>query len=174
MHNIYNALAAASAAILCGVTPEMIVRALRTYRGPGRRMEYKGTCNGAAVYDDYGHHPDEIRATLAGARQMGFDRVLCAYQPHTYSRTAGLLEEFSHAFEDADRVFTVDIYAAREENVYGVSSKQLAGLIGERARHCGTFQATADAIREEARPGDLVIVMGAGDVYRVFDLLEWD
>ena len=166
MHNIYNALAAASAAILCGVTPEMIVRALRTYRGPGRRMEYKGTCNGASVYDDYGHHPDEIRATLAGAKQMGFARVLCAYQPHTYSRTAGLLEEFSHAFEDADRVYTVDIYAAREENVYGVSSEQLAGLIGERALHCGSFQATADAIREEARPGDLVIVMGAGDVYR--------
>ena len=81
---------------------------------------------------------------------------------------------FSHAFEDADRVYTVDIYAAREENVYGVSSEQLAGLIGERALHCGSFQATADAIREEARPGDLVIVMGAGDVYRVFDLLEWD
>ena len=170
-HNVYNALAAASAAVLCGIAPDVIARALIGFRGAKRRMEYKGELNGALLYEDYGHHPDEIKATLSGARQMGASRVLCAYQPHTYSRTAGLLREFSTAFEDADRVFLVDIYAAREQNVYGVDSALLAERIGERARYSGSFRATADAILEEARPGDLVIVMGAGDVFKVFDEL---
>ncbi len=170
-HNIYNALAAASAAILCGIAPVAIVSALSAFAGARRRMERKGTLNGAAVYDDYGHHPDEIRATLAGAQEMGYSRVLCAYQPHTYSRTAGLFEEFSKAFDSADHVYFADIYAAREQNIYGVSSELLAEKIGERAEYCGSFGAVADAIRRDAVPGDLVIVMGAGDIYKVFDLL---
>ncbi len=170
-HNIYNALAAASAATLCGVAPAQIATALLSFEGARRRMERKGTLNGAAVYDDYGHHPDEIRATLAGAQEMGYSRVLCAYQPHTYSRTAGLFEEFAAAFQDADHVYFADIYAAREQNIYGVSSAQLAEKIGESAEYCGSFTAVADAIRRDARPGDLVIVMGAGDIYKVFDLL---
>ncbi len=170
-HNIYNALAAASAATLCGVSPTAIATALLSFEGARRRMERKGSLGGAAVYDDYGHHPDEIRATLAGAKEMGYSRVLCAYQPHTYSRTAGLFEEFSNAFADADRIYFADIYAAREQNIYGVSSRQLAEKIGERAAYCGSFAAVADAIRRDARPGDLVIVMGAGDIYKVFDLL---
>jgi UDP-N-acetylmuramate--alanine ligase len=172
-HNIYNALAAAAASTLCGITPEEIVRSLSTFTGAKRRMERKGSLpDGAVVYDDYGHHPDEIRATLAGAREMGFARVLCAYQPHTYSRTAGLLSDFAQAFDDADRVFFVDVYAAREQNVYGVTSKTVADMIGEKALYCGSFEATAEAIKKEARDGDLVIVMGAGDVFKVFDLLE--
>lgn len=170
-HNVYNALAAAAAALLVGVAPEEIAQGLADFRGAKRRMERKGSLGGAEIYDDYGHHPDEIAATLAGARQMGYERVLCAYQPHTYSRTAGLLREFSEAFTDADRVFMVDIYAAREQNVYGVSSELVAEMIGEKARYCGDFASTAAAIREEAQEGDLVIVMGAGDVFRVFDLL---
>lgn len=175
MHNVYNALAAASAAILSGLPAEAVASGLGAYRGAHRRMEYKGTLpSGAVVYDDYGHHPDEIRATLAGAREMGFARVLCAYQPHTYSRTAGLLEEFSQAFEDADRVFLVDIYAAREQNVYGVTSQTLSDRLGEHALYCGSMESTAAAIKAEAREGDLVIVMGAGDVFHVFDLLKLD
>lgn len=171
-HNIYNALAAASAATLCGILPEQIAAGLGSFCGAARRMEYKGTCNGADVYDDYGHHPDEIAATLEGARQLGYDRVICAYQPHTYSRTAGLLEEFSNAFVDADVVLFADIYAAREENVYGVSSKQLAEKIGDKARYCGSFEAVADAIKQIAKQGDLVIVMGAGDIFKTFGYLE--
>ena len=171
-HNIYNALAAAAAATLCGIAPEAIMRSLSTFMGAKRRMERKGSLpEGAVVYDDYGHHPDEIRATLAGAKEMGFERVLCAYQPHTYSRTAGLLEEFSKAFDDADRVFFVDVYAAREQNVYGVTSQTLAERVGEKALYCGSFHATAEAILHEARDGDLVIVMGAGDIFKVFDFL---
>ena len=124
------------------------------------------------MYDDYGHHPDEIRATLAGARSMGYSRLLCAYQPHTYSRTAGLLQEFSEAFGDADRVYLVDIYAAREQNVYGVSSDLLAERIGEKAVSCGSFECLAQTLKNEARKDDLVIVMGAGDIFHVYDLLE--
>ena len=172
-HNLYNALAAASAATLCGIDAQTVANGLAQFRGASRRMEYKGTLpSGSVVYDDYGHHPDEIKATLTGARELGFDRVLCAYQPHTYSRTAGLLEEFSAAFANADRVFFADIYAAREENIYGVTSKTLADRIGEQALYCYSFDAVASQIKKEARNGDLVIVMGAGDIYRVFDLLE--
>ncbi len=172
-HNLYNALAAASAATLCGISPEAIAQGLSSFSGARRRMERKGRLpSGAVVYDDYGHHPDEIKATLAGAREMGFQRVLCAYQPHTYSRTAGLLEEFADAFADADRVFFADIYAAREQNIYGVTSETLARRIGPRADYCGSFAAVADAIAANAKKDDLVIVMGAGDVFHVFDLLE--
>ena len=172
-HNVTDALAAATAAYLCGISTDAIVRGLAGFVGAKRRMERKGRLPcGAVVYDDYAHHPDEIRATLAGARKMGFSRVLCAYQPHTFSRTAGLLDEFSQAFDDADRVFFVDIYAAREENVYGVTSATLADRVGDRALYCGSFESTAEAINAEAREGDLVIVMGAGDVFKVFPLLE--
>ena len=170
-HMVYNALAAAGAAILGGVELSAVVKGLGEFVGAGRRMEYKGLCNGAHVYDDYGHHPDEIRATLAGAREMGFDRILCAYQPHTYSRTAGLLEEFSTAFGDADFVYFADIYAAREQNIFGVSSALLAEKIGDKATYCGSFEALAEVLRRDARQGDLVIVMGAGDIYKTFDLL---
>ncbi len=172
-HNVYNALAAAAAALIVGASPDDIVQGLAAFTGAHRRMERKGVLpSGAVVFDDYGHHPDEIRATLAGARQMGFGRVLCAYQPHTYSRTAGLLQEFTNAFGDADRVFFADVYAAREQNIYGVTSQTLSDRIGSRALYCGSFAAVADAIRREARAGDLVIVMGAGDIFHVFDLLD--
>ncbi|MBE6601663.1 MAG: UDP-N-acetylmuramate--L-alanine ligase [Ruminococcaceae bacterium] len=171
-HNVYNALAAASAAYLCGISTDAIQKGLAAFRGAGRRMERKGTLPcGAVVYDDYGHHPDEIKATLAGAREMGFSRVLCAYQPHTYSRTAGLLEEFSRAFSDADRVYLADVYAAREENVYGVTSEDLAARIGEKAAYCGSLERLSEALLHDARNGDLVIVMGAGDIYKTFSLL---
>ena len=172
-HNLYNALAAASAATLCGIPTQVIAKGLADFAGAHRRMERKGRLpGGAVVYDDYGHHPDEIKATLAGAREMGFSRVLCAYQPHTYSRTAGLWEEFATAFGAADRVLFADIYAAREQNVYGVSSQMLAERIGEQAVYCGSFASLAKTIEQEAKEGDLVIVMGAGDVYKVFDLLD--
>ncbi len=171
IHVVYNALAASGAALLCGLSANAITKGLAAFGGAKRRMERKGSCNGAVVYDDYAHHPDEIVATLQGARQMGYRRILCAYQPHTYSRTVGLFEEFSEAFGDADRVFFADIYAAREENVWGISSGDLAERIGERATYCGSFENVANAIRQEAREGDLVIVMGAGDIFKVFDMI---
>lgn len=170
-HNIYNALAAASAAVLCGVSPALAASALSEYTGAHRRMEWRGTINGAQVYDDYAHHPDEIRATLAGIREMGFERILCAYQPHTYSRTAGLYDEFVGALKEADLVFLADIYAAREQNTFGVSSAALAEKIGSGARYCASFASVAEELRKAARPGDAVIVMGAGDIYHVLEML---
>ena len=103
---------------------------------------------------------------------MGYHRVLCAYQPHTYSRTAGLFEEFAGAFEDADRVLFAPIYAAREQNDFCVSSDALAERIGEKASAYPDFSELAKALEAEAKEGDLVVVMGAGDIYKVFDLLK--
>lgn len=171
-HNVYNALAAAAAASLCGISPDLIAKALESYAGTKRRMEYKGLLNGATVYDDYGHHPVEITATLSGAKEMGYKRILCAYQPHTYSRTAKLFEEFVRAFDLADRTYFADIYAAREENVFGVSSQGLANAIGERAEYCGGFSQVAEALTRDAKAEDLVIIMGAGDIYKIYDFLD--
>ncbi|MBQ7392368.1 MAG: UDP-N-acetylmuramate--L-alanine ligase, partial [Clostridia bacterium] len=172
MHNVYNALAAAAAASVCGIAPELIANALEAFVGAKRRMERKGMLNGAVVYDDYGHHPVEIRATLAGAREMGYKRILCAYQPHTYSRTAKLFDEFVRAFDFADRVYFADIYAAREQNAFGVSSEGLADRIGSKAEYFGGFSRIAEALTRDAKEGDLVIVMGAGDIYKVYELLD--
>ncbi len=172
LHNVYNALAAAAAACVCGIEPALIANALKEFIGTKRRMERKGRLNGAVVYDDYGHHPVEICATLSGAKEMGYRRILCAYQPHTYSRTAKLFDEFVSAFGSADRIYFADIYAAREQNTFGVSSKGLAEAIGDRAEYCGSFAHVAEALMRDARDGDLLIIMGAGDIYKVYDLLE--
>ena len=172
-HNIYNALAAAAAAHLCGLSGEDISRGLASFRGASRRMEYKGKLSGASVYDDYGHHPTEVKTTLEGAKAMccGKGRLLCAFQSHTYTRTREFLDEFVSALSVADRVFSVDIYSAREVDDLGVSAKLIAELIGNKAVYCPSFCDTAKAIICEAREGDVVVVMGAGDVYHVFDYL---
>ena len=172
LHNVYNALAAAAAANVCGIAPELIAQALDAYEGTKRRMERKGLLNGAVVYDDYGHHPVEISATLSGAKEMGYSRILCAYQPHTYSRTAKLFDEFVRAFDCADRVYFADIYAAREQNTFGVSSEGLAKAIGNKAEYCGSFSQVAKSLTRDAKEGDLIIIMGAGDIYKVYDLLD--
>lgn len=171
-HNVYNALAAAAAAHLCGIPAEKIAQSLAEFVGAKRRMEQKGYLNGAVVYDDYGHHPVEIAATLSGAREMGYSRILCAYQPHTYSRTAKLFDDFVCAFDCADRVYFADIYAAREQNAFGVSSKMLAEKIGDGAEYCGSLAHVAKALKRDATAGDLVIVMGAGDIYKIYDMLD--
>jgi UDP-N-acetylmuramate--alanine ligase len=134
-------------------------------------MEYKGKWTGVDVYDDYAHHPTEISVTLQGFRDMGFGRLFCIYQPHTYSRTAALWDDFVSALSTADRVLPVDIYAARETDTLGVSSALLAGAIGEKATYCASFDDVIDVLASEAQPGDAIIVMGAGTVYRIFPLL---
>ena len=170
-HNVYNALAAASAATLCGISPATVQAALEGFDGAARRMQYNGTLPcGATLYDDYAHHPDEIKATLSGVRSLGFERVICVYQPHTYSRTVGLLEEFSTAFGDADLVFLTDIYAAREQNTFGITSEDLAKRI-PNAAYTPNLASLADTLHKTARAGDLVLIMGAGDINRIFDYL---
>lgn len=175
-HQIYNALATAAACRLCGLSGEEIARGLAEFSGACRRMERKGSMQGAEVYDDYGHHPTEILATLSGAKAIPTEggRLFCVYQPHTYSRTAALLEEFSKAFVDADRVLLVDIYAARETDTLGVSSKLLAEKIGEKADYAGSLENAAEMLRRELREGDAVIIMGAGNINRIFTVLEKD
>ena len=116
----------------------------------------------------------EIRATLEGARDACEGRLFCVYQPHTYSRTHALLDEFSRAFEICDKVIFVDIYAARETNTFGVSSEGLAKRIGERATYAESFSAAADILVRQLNRGDVAVVMGAGDVWRVFDCLTFD
>lgn len=175
-HNIYNALAAFAVCRECGVPDEELGKALGGFGGACRRMEYKGSVGGARVYDDYGHHPTEIRATLSGAKSLCEDggRLFCVYQPHTYSRTAALLDEFATAFEACDRVIFADIYAAREINTFGVSSETLATMVGDKATYAGGFSDSADLLGNELCTGDVCVVMGAGDIYKVFDYLNFE
>ena len=170
-HNVYNALAAAGVAHLCGISAEDIASGLHAFVGAGRRMEFKGKLNGAAVYDDYGHHPTEVQATLQGMSKMGFERVYCVFQPHTYSRTAQLADQFAQAFTAADHVILVDIYAAREKDSRGISSAKLASKIGAHAQYVSDYQKVAELLADQVSERDAVVVMGAGDVYRLFDQL---
>ena len=173
-HQVMNALASSAAAYLAGISGEEIAMALGRFAGAERRMEYKGTLNGAALYDDYGHHPTEVKTTLAGASTMGGKRLFCVFQPHTYSRTKSLFYDFARAFDDTDGVFLVDIYAAREIDTLGVSSELLAKEIGDRATYCPSFRDAAELVKKTLHAGDVLVVMGAGNVYDLFRLLEPD
>ena len=170
-HNIYNALAAAAVCARYGISGEDIACGLAAFGGARRRMEYKGTCNGAALYDDYAHHPTEIVATLRGARKLTEGRLFCVFQSHTYSRTHALMGEFAEALSLADRVLITDIYAAREIDTKGVTPAGFAARIGAGASATPSFAEAARVLREELRAGDVAIIMGAGDVYKVFGFL---
>ncbi|MBQ6893469.1 MAG: UDP-N-acetylmuramate--L-alanine ligase [Clostridia bacterium] len=171
-HNVYNALAAAACGILCGLKTDLIVKGLGNFKGASRRLELKGMLNGARVYDDYAHHPTEIAATLRTVRQMGAERIICVYQPHTYSRTKGLYKEFVEALSLADMPIMADIYAARETDTLGVSSKQLAADIGDKAIYLESFEAIAEYLNKNAREGDIVLTMGAGNITNLSKLFN--
>ena len=139
--------------------------------GAGRRFEHKGSCRGAEVYDDYAHHPDELRALLTTASSLGYQRVICAFQPHTYSRTAALFDGFVDALQLADRVLLAEIFAARETNTLGISSRDLAERI-PGAVFCPTLEEVTRQLEALARPGDLILTVGAGDIYRAGEALS--
>jgi UDP-N-acetylmuramate--alanine ligase len=170
-HNALNALAAIAACTRLGADPDAVVAALAGFEGAARRFERKGEARGVAVYDDYGHHPTKVRASLAAARQRaGRGRVFCVFQPHTYHRTMSLFDDFAGAFGDADRVVVLDIYspAGREEPIAGVDARRLVAAMPHRgASYAASFEEAADLVAAEARPGDLVVTMGAGDVTRL-------
>jgi UDP-N-acetylmuramate--alanine ligase len=178
-HNISNALAAAAAAYALGVGPENIIKGLKAARGVKRRFEYKGTYNGAEVVDDYAHHPTEIAACLSAARanhtgKGRAGRIICLFQPHTYSRTRNLLDEFSKSFRDADHVALLPIYASREAYDPNISSEILAEKIskqGIKTVCANGFDAAFDYLCQTLTPGDMLITMGAGDVYLVGERL---
>ena len=173
-HNIFNALAAMAAAICLEVDKAYIYRALEGYNGIKRRLEIKGRCNGALVVDDYAHHPAEIKASLAAAKLRRHNKIWCVFQPHTYSRTNELLLEFTESFTDADEVIVVDIYAAREADNGLIHSFELARRInaaGTSCRYISGFKNVEKFLRAQTMPNDMLITMGAGDVYLVAEAL---
>ena len=170
-HNALNALAAAGAAWTMGIDGEAVARGISTFHGAGRRMEYKGTWGGAEVYDDYAHHPDEVAATIASIRAaMPGRRLVLAFQPHTYTRTHALFSEFVQELSKSDVVVLAEIYAARERNTIGISSADLANQIPD-AIYCETLPQVTEVLRRVIRPGDMVITMGAGDIFRAGEAL---
>ena len=168
VHNRMNAAAALAAATKLGIDPSVAKQALQNFTGTWRRFEYKGEISGAPVYDDYGHHPTEIKATINGARELYPDKKLVlVYQPHMYSRTSALFDDFVSALGLADKVILAPIYAARENNESGVSSEKLAEAIGEKALAVSDLKSAEEKMRSEANGSSLILVMGAGDVSNV-------
>lgn len=172
IHNKKNAAAAFATVLALGVDPKVAQASLQSFAGTWRRFEYKGeTRNGARVYDDYGHHPTEIKATLQGARELyPRERLIVAFQPHLYSRTKLLLEDFSAAFEQADEVVLGPIYAAREVDDGSVSSEILSKMISDRGIYSQAFKTlkeTEDYLSSQSKKGDVIVVMGAGDIYKI-------
>lgn len=166
-HNVLNATAAIAIGVELGVPPSQIGEGLASFRGVDRRFQVKGRAREVTVVDDYGHHPTEIRATLQAARECGYKRVLVMFQPHRYSRTAELMEEFADSFADADFVEVVDIYAASEEPIVGVDSPALVERMkthGVRAEYALSFEEAIDRLVAEAGEGDVIITLGAGSV----------
>src|SRR5882762_6387230 len=167
-HNVLNATAAVAVGIGLDISPDHIREALQSFRGVDRRFQQKGAVRGVTVVDDYGHHPTEIRATLAAAQQAGFARVHVIFQPHRYTRTQLLMDEFATAFADATTISVLDIYPASEAAIPGITGEVLAQKIRERGKRSAQFAPSfADAINAaaaEAREGDLILTLGAGSV----------
>lgn len=169
-HNVRNALAAAAASIALAVPPHAVEEGLAAFRGAGRRFEHKGSFHGAEVYDDYAHHPGELRALLDTAASLGYQRVICAFQPHTYSRTKALFDDFVQVLQKPDVTLLAEIFAARETNEIGISSRDLAREI-PGSRYFASLEELTAYLKELARPGDLILTVGAGDIYTVGEAL---
>ncbi len=169
-HNVKNALAAAAAAIALAVSPKAVSEGLNAFRGAGRRFEHKGTYHGAEVYDDYAHHPGELQALLAAARTLGYERIICAFQPHTYTRTKALFDDFVKVLRQPDITLLAEIYGARETNELGISSQDLADQI-PGSIYCSTLADVTAKLKELAQPGDLILTVGAGNIYTAGEAL---
>ena len=171
-HNVLNATAAVAVGVQLGVAPEQIAVGLDSFRGVDRRFQVRGTVRGVTVVDDYGHHPTEIVATLRAARECGYGRVLVLFQPHRYTRTRDLMPEFTAAFGDADRVEVMDIYAASEEPIPGVTAEALVKAIGrDGVRYAESMADGVEAMAREAREGDVILTLGAGSVSQAGGML---
>ena len=169
-HNVYNALAALALSDLLGLPTDTVLDALRDFHGTDRRFEYKGQIGGVTVIDDYAHHPTEITATLQAAQNYPHNTLWCVFQLHTYSRTKAFLPEFAQALALADRVVLADIYAAREKDTLGVSSRMLQDEIRRLGKECAyfpSFDEIENFLLENCSGGDLLITMGAGDVVKI-------
>jgi UDP-N-acetylmuramate--alanine ligase len=167
-HNVLNATAAIAVGIALDVDVEQIRSGLESFRGVDRRFQLRGKAAGVSVIDDYGHHPTEIRATLAAARQCGFRKIHVIFQPHRYSRTQLLMDEFAGAFEDADSLVVLDIYAASEQPIAGITGEALAQKIaevgGKSASYAASFSDAVSSVTAAAQEGDMILTLGAGSV----------
>jgi len=167
---VRNAAAAAAVALYLNVPAELIRQGLANFGGVGRRFDVKGTVNDITVIDDYGHHPAEIRATLEAARGCKFNRLLVLFQPHRYSRTQHLWDEFRRAFNQADLLVLTDIYAASEPPIPGITSEALVAAIREaghkNVHYIRSMQESIEFLLKNARPGDAILTVGAGNVSR--------
>jgi UDP-N-acetylmuramate--alanine ligase len=168
VHNVLNATAAIAVGVGLDVNPDQIRAALETFGGVDRRFQLRGKVAGVSVIDDYGHHPTEIKATLAAARQCGFRKVHVIFQPHRYTRTRDLMNDFGLAFADADTLLVLDIYAASEPPVEGITARTLAERIGEtggrNASYASSFAEAVDSATAVAEDGDMILTLGAGSV----------
>ncbi|HTW65284.1 MAG TPA: UDP-N-acetylmuramate--L-alanine ligase [Bryobacteraceae bacterium] len=173
VHNVLNATAAIAVGLELDISLGSIRDAIAGYSGVDRRFQVRGQASGVTVIDDYGHHPTEIRATLAAAQLCGFERVLAVFQPHRYTRTQHLMDEFAKSFHQADLVFVLDIYAASEAPIEGVTAQALADRIrdfGHRSvQYTGSIGRTVDAVLQQVRDRDLVLTLGAGNVWQAGD-----
>jgi UDP-N-acetylmuramate--alanine ligase len=169
VHNVVNSLAAIGVGLELGIPFERIKEGLESFRGVDRRFQVRGEAAGVTVIDDYGHHPTEIRATLRALRTLaGERRTLVLFQPHRYTRTRALWDEFCTAFEGADLLLLADIYAASEDEIPGVTAEALSAAIaarGGRAVYAGSVRSAAERLLREVRPGDVVLTLGAGNVH---------
>jgi len=169
-HNALNALAAAGTAWLLGIPGEAVSIGLFKFTGADRRLQFKGKFGDVDVYDDYAHHPDELAATIDAVRTMQYNRIVLAFQPHTYTRTHALFDDFVRELKKADVVVLAEIYAARERNTFGISSRDLTAHIPD-AIYCETLQDVTRSLRNIVRPGDVVLTVGAGDIFRAGEAL---
>ena len=170
MHNVSNSLAAIALSLELGLSEEAIRTGLLEFGGANRRFQYKGTVDGVTIIDDYAHHPTEIRATLTAAKNYPHDRIVLAFQPHTYSRTKAFLDDFAEVLSMADVVVLADIYAAREKNTYDISSKDILAKLKEKGCECyhfPSFEEIEKFLLKKCMHGDLLITMGAGDIVNV-------
>jgi UDP-N-acetylmuramate--alanine ligase len=174
-HNVLNATAAIAVAVGLDISTDQIRAALEAFRGVDRRLQMRGKARGVSVIDDYGHHPTEIRATLAAARQYGFRNVHVIFQPHRYTRTRDLMDDFASAFEGADSLTVLDVYAANEQPVEGITAELLAQKIRDAGmlsvNYAGSFEDAVKAVADRAQPGDMVLTLGAGSVSQLGPML---
>ena len=171
-HNIYNSLAAVAVARSLDIPMEVILRGLKRFTGTDRRFQKKGSVNGFTIIDDYAHHPQEIAATIEAAKKYPHRKLWIVFQPHTYSRTAALLDDFAGALSQADEIVLADIYAAREKNTIGISSDDLRKHMLEQntnVYYLPKFEDIEDFLLQHVEEGDVLITMGAGDIYKVGD-----
>ena len=169
-HNVSNAVAACALALEMGLSFDCIQAALTHFGGPARRFEHKGQLGGITIIDDYAHHPTEIKATLKAAKNCGQNRIICVFQPHTYTRTKAFLKEFAQALSAADLIILADIYAAREQNTIGISSQDLQQELQNLGCECHyfpSFDEIENFLLKKCMNGDLLITMGAGDIVQV-------